>query len=133
LVGGTHDEGAEGSRGELHQVDRDHAPGALDAELLEEGGGDDGVAGGVSVWIQKRAADDRDEDYGEAAAEDLRAVPDYGAARHGAEVRYYLRDGHGVRAEIVLIGQHGWVEILGAVGLEDLLVCVDRQVVKGLP
>jgi hypothetical protein len=44
-----------------------------------------------------------------------------------------LRHGHGIGAEIILIGQHSWVEILGAVGLEDLLVCVDREVVKGLP
>lgn len=51
LIGGAHDEGAEGARAELHEVDGDDAPRALDAELLEEGGGNDGVRRGECVGV----------------------------------------------------------------------------------
>lgn len=63
--------GAEGAGRELHQVDGDDAPGTLDAELLEEGGGDDGCAAGEGVGIEQDAADEGDDDDGEAAPEDL--------------------------------------------------------------
>ena len=98
-------------------MDGNHAPGALDAELFEEGGGGDRVAAGEGVGVEEAAADDADEDDAEASSEDLGAVPDYGAAGHGAEVGDHLRDGHGVGAEFVLVLEHGGVEVLGAVGL----------------
>lgn len=85
-------------------MDGDYAPCALHAELLEEGGRDDGFATGVGVRVQQGTADDRDEDYGEAAAEDLGGVADHGTAGHGAEVCDYLGYGHGVGAEVVLVG-----------------------------
>ena len=53
-------------------MDWDDAPGALHAELLEEGGGDYGVGGGISIRVEESAADYGHDDYGEAAAEDLR-------------------------------------------------------------
>jgi hypothetical protein len=118
LVGRPNHESAEGSRGEFHQVDRDDAPGTLDAELLEEGCGDDGVAGHEGVGVEKGASDDADEDDGKSASEDLRAVSDHCPTSHGSEIRDNLRNSDGIGAEAVLVGQHGWVEILGAVGLE---------------
>ena len=39
-------------------MDGDDAPGTLNAELFEEGGGDDGVRGGECVGIKEGAADD---------------------------------------------------------------------------
>ena len=84
-------------------MDRDDAPGALDAELREEGGGDDGVGGGVRVRVEEGAADDTHDDDGEAAAEDLGGVADDGPAAHGAEVRDDLDDGDGVCGFRVLV------------------------------
>lgn len=52
-------------------MDWNHAPGALDGKLLEEGGGYDGFATGEGVGVYKGAADNGDENNGEAAAEDL--------------------------------------------------------------
>lgn len=43
-------------------MDWDNAPGTLDAELLEEGGGNDGFAGGERVRVEECAADDGNED-----------------------------------------------------------------------
>ena len=71
LVGRADDEGAEGAGGEFHEMDGDDAPGALDAELFEEGRGADGGGAGEGVRIEEDTADDRDDDDGEAAAEDL--------------------------------------------------------------
>ena len=84
LVGCADDEGAEGARGELHEVDGDDAPGALDAELFEEGGGHDFVAAGEGVGVEQGAADDGDEDDAEAATEDLGGIADDSSAGHGA-------------------------------------------------
>lgn len=52
-------------------MDGDDAPSALDAELLEEGGGYNPFGGSEAVRVEEGATDDGDEDYGEAAAEDL--------------------------------------------------------------
>jgi hypothetical protein len=52
-------------------MDGDYAPGTLDAELFEEGGGDDGFAAGEGVRIEQDATDEGDDDDGEAAPEDL--------------------------------------------------------------
>ena len=93
-----------------------HAP--LYTELLEEGCCDDGVRGGEGVRIEQGAADDAHNDDAEAAAEDLAAVADQSAAGHGSEVGDDLCDSDSVGAEAELIGKHGWVEILRAVGHE---------------
>lgn len=97
-----------------------NTPCALHTELLEERGGDDGVRGGVGIWVQESRADDADEDDGEATPKDLRAVAYCDAAGHGAQVSDNLGYGNGVGGEVVLVGQHGWVEILGSVGLSTL-------------
>jgi len=55
-------------------MDGDHTPCALHAELLEEGGGDDGFAGRESVGVEEGTADDADDDDREAAAELLGEV-----------------------------------------------------------
>lgn len=52
-------------------MDGDDAPGALDAELFEESCGDDLFGGGEAVGVKEGTADEGDDDYGEAAAEDL--------------------------------------------------------------
>jgi hypothetical protein len=112
LVRSTDDESAERSRAQLHQVDRDNAPRALDTELLEEGCGHKCVGGGKRIGVQQGAANDGDEDDAEAAAEDLRAVTDNGAAGHGSQISDDLGDGDGVGGEIVLVGEECRVEIL---------------------
>ena len=117
LVGCADDEGPERSRTELHQVDGDHTPGSLDAELFEERSCDDGFRGDEAVGVQEGGSDNADDDDGEPAPEDLRAIADDRPSGHGAEVCDDLRYGDGVGAEVELVRQQGWVEILGAVGL----------------
>ena len=118
LVTGADDEGAEAAGGQLHEVDGDDAPGALDAELLEEGCGDDCVAAGEGVGVEQRAAEDAHDDDAQPPAEDGRAVADERAARHGAEIGNDLGDGDTVGAEVVLVAQHRRVQVLAAVGHE---------------
>jgi hypothetical protein len=118
LVAGADDEGTEAAGGQLHKVDGDDAPGALNAELLEEGRGDDGVAAGEGVGVQQRAAEDTHDDNAQPAAEDGRAIANECAARHGAEVGDDLGDGDAVGAEVVLVAQHRRVQVLAAVGHE---------------
>ena len=65
-------------------MDGNDAPSSLDAELLEEGGGDDVLAADEGVWVEEGAADDGDEDDAEAATKDLAGVADDGPAGHGA-------------------------------------------------
>lgn len=71
LVGGADDKGPEGAGGQLHQVDGNDAPGALDAELLEEGGGHDGGVVHESVWVEQAAADNAAADDAEPTADGL--------------------------------------------------------------
>jgi len=52
-------------------MDWDYAPGTLDAELFEEGGGDHGFTAGEGVRIEQDTADKGDDDDGETAPEDL--------------------------------------------------------------
>lgn len=112
LVGGADDEGADGPRRELHQMDGDHTPGTLYHELLEEGGGHDGFIVDEGVGVEQGAADDADHDDGEAAAEDLTRPAAEGAAAEGTEVGDDLRDGHGGLGELELVLEHCRVEIL---------------------
>ena len=72
-------------------------------------GGDEGVR------VEEGTADNAHDDNAEAAAEDLTAVADYSAASHGAEIGDDLSDGDGIGAELELVGEQGWVEILRAV------------------
>ena len=95
----------------------DDTPRALDAELLEEGGRGDLLGAREGVGVQQGAADDGDDDDTKAAAEDLAAVADQSAAGEGAEVGDDLSDGDSVGVEVVLVFEHGRVEVLGAVGL----------------
>jgi len=104
LVGSSYYESAKGARRELHEMDGDYAPCTLDAELLEEGSGDNGFAAGVGVRVEQGAPDNGDENNGEAATEDLGAVADDCTASHGAEICDYLSYGHGIGAEAVLVG-----------------------------
>ena len=104
LVGSSYYEGAERAWRELHEMDGDHTPGTLDAELLEEGSGNNGFAAGVGVRVEQGASDNRDENNGEAATEDLGAVANDSAAGHGTEIGDYLSYGHGIGAEAVLVG-----------------------------
>lgn len=118
LVTGAHDKGPEGPRGELHKMDGDDAPGTLDAELFEKGGGHDFLVADEGVRVEKEAADDGDDDDGETAAEDLAAVAYDCAAGHGAEVGDDLGDRDGGGGEVVLVLDHEGVDVLGAVGHE---------------
>lgn len=106
LIGSADDEGAEGAGRQFHEMDGDDAPGALHAELLEEGGRDDGLATGEGVWVQKRATEDGDDDDGEPTAKDLRRVADECTASNGTQIGDYLSDGDGIRREVVLVPQH---------------------------
>mgnify|MGYP004500289211 CR=1 FL=1 len=115
LVARADDKGPERAGRQLHQVDWDDAPRALDAELLEKRGRDDGVGADKGVRVQQRGADEAHDDDAEAAAEDGRAVADEGAAGHGAQVGNHLRHGHAVGREVVLVAEHRRVQVLRAV------------------
>lgn len=99
-------------------MDGDDAPGALDTELLEEGYCCDLFGTDECVGVEEAAADDANEDYGEAAPEDLGAVPYGRAACHSPKISNNLSDCDGVWGEAVLILEHGGVEILRAMGHE---------------
>lgn len=116
MVGGSYDEGSKGTGGEFHEMDWDDAPCTLDAELFEERGCHDGVRGGEGVGVKESATDHADEDDGETTTENLRTVSDHGSTGHSAEVGDHLCYSHGVGTEVVLVLQHGWVEILGTMG-----------------
>lgn len=133
LVGSTDDEGTEGTWGQLHKVNWNNTPGTLDAELLEEGGGDDGLAGGEGVWVEESTTNDGDNDDTEATTESLRKVTDSSTTGHGTEVCNDLSDGDGVGREVVLVGEHGWVEILGTVTHEVESSHQDDEVDEKLP
>ncbi|KAJ8525015.1 hypothetical protein ON010_g16101 [Phytophthora cinnamomi] len=117
LVGSSDDERAVRRGRQLHEMDRDDAPRSLDAELLEEGGDHDLGVVRVAVRVQQRRADAGHDDDAEAAAENLRVVPDQGATRDGAEVGDHLRHGDLVSRELELVLEHRRVQVLRAVGL----------------
>jgi hypothetical protein len=101
-------------------MDWDDTPSTLDAELFEECGCDDGVRGSEGVGVKESTTDYANEDDGETTTENLRAVSDHGSTGHGAEICDNLCYGDGIGTEIVLVRQHGWVDILGTVGLKDI-------------
>ena len=99
-------------------MDWDHAPCALHTKLLKVGRGHDLFVANEAIRVQYCTTDDRDEDNREAASEDLGGVPDEGTARHSAEISDHLCDGDGIGGEVVLVLQHGRVDILRTVGHE---------------
>lgn len=118
LVGGADDKGPKGTGRQLHQVDGDDAPGALDAELLEKGGGHDGRVVHKSVWVEQSAADNAAADDAESTADGLAQETNERSSSHGTQVGHNLRNGDLVGAEGELVGQHGRVQILAAVAHE---------------
>lgn len=118
LVRSTDDEGTNGTRRELHQVNGDHTPGTLHTELLKESGGHDAFVLDEGVGVEEGAADDADRDDGEASAKDLAGPAAECAASQGAQVGDDLGDRDGVLRELELVAEHSGVQILGAVGLE---------------
>lgn len=118
LVGGTDHEGTEGTGGQFHEMDGDDAPGALDAELFEERRSDDGSVVDVGVRVQKSSPNNGNEDDRESTSEYLRAVSDHRSSSHGAKVGHYLGNSDRIGGEVVLVGQHGRVQILRSVGHE---------------
>lgn len=93
-------------------MDGNHTPGALHAELFEEGCGDDGLGARERVRVQECSAEDADDNDAEASTEDLGAVSDGGSASHGSQVCNDLGHCYCVGREFELIRQHRRVEIL---------------------
>lgn len=99
-------------------MDGNDTPSALDAKLFEEGGGDDGVARREGVRVKESTSNHTHDHNAEASAEDGGAVANDGSAGDGTEVSHDLGDRDGIGGEVVLIREHGGVEILRAVGHE---------------
>lgn len=118
LVGGTDDKGSESTGGQLHQVDGNDTPSALDAELLEEGGGHDGAVVHKGVWVEQSTANNAAADDAESTTDGLTQEANKRSSSHGAQISNNLRDSDLVGAEGKLVGEHGWVEILAAVAHE---------------
>jgi hypothetical protein len=118
LITGAHHKRPEAAGAKFHQVNGNHAPRTLDAELLEKRSGNDALVGHKGVGVQDGASEHAHDDDAEPTADDGGCVAHDGAAGHGAEVGDDLGDGDGVGGEVVLAGEHGGVEILGAVGHE---------------
>ena len=72
LIRGTDDKGSEGSRRKLHQVDRDHTPGPLDAELFKEGSRNDAFVGSETIGVEKNTTEKAHDYDRESATKDLR-------------------------------------------------------------
>ena len=81
LVRRSHHKRADRARGQLHQMDGDDTPCALDAELFKEGSSHNRLGGNVGIWVQQRASDDTDGDDGESSAKDLAGPAAESAAR----------------------------------------------------
>lgn len=99
-------------------MDGDDAPSALDAELLEEGGGHDGGVVHEGVWVEQGAANNAAADDAESTTDGLTQETNNRSTSHGAQVGNNLRNCDLVGAEGELVGQHGRVEILAAVAHE---------------
>ena len=114
-------------------MDGNHTPGALDAELLEEGCSDDRFGFHEGIRIEKGAAEDAHTDNAEAASEDLGAVAYRCAAGHSAKVGDDLCYGYGVRAKFELVGKHGWVEVWDFVRISVAIVGAEAiECINGL-
>lgn len=96
-------------------MDGHDSPGALDAELFEEGDCDDACVADVGVGVQEGGADHADYDDGDAPAEDLADVAYCHAASYGADVGDYLGHGEGIAGKSVLVLEERGVDVLRAV------------------
>lgn len=119
LVRGTNNKRPDRTRSQLHQMNRNDSPGALDTELFEESRRHDRARGNVRVWVQKSATDDADSNDREASAKDLACPPAERAASHSTQVSNDLRYRHGIGREVELRLEKGWVKILRAMGLGE--------------
>jgi hypothetical protein len=118
LVSGTDNKGSESARRQLHEMDGDDTPSTLDAELLEESSCDDGLGRGEGVGVKEGTTDDASHDDSKTATEDGRAVTHGGSSSDSTKVSNNLSDGDRVGVELVLVLEHGGVEILTSVGHE---------------
>lgn len=114
MVGCADDKGAEGAGGQLHEVNGDDTPGALDAELLEECRGHDGLAAHKTVGVEQRRTDDAAANNAKPSPQRLRREAHDRTAQHRTQVRHDLCDGDLVLAKLELVLQHGRVQILTA-------------------
>lgn len=72
LIRGTDDKGPEGSGRKLHQVDRNHTPGPLDAELFKKGSRNDPFVGSEAIGVEENTTDNAHDDDRKSATKDLR-------------------------------------------------------------
>lgn len=98
-------------------MDGDDTPCALHAELFKEGSSHNAVVRDKSVRVEERAANNANEDDGEAASKDLTGPAARSTSGQGAEVGDDLGNSNGIGGEVELVFKHGRVEILGAVRL----------------
>lgn len=100
------------------QMDGDHAPRALHAELHQETrGGEGGFGGGQDPRGDQAGGKQRGEDDGVAAAEPLAEVADDGAADTGAGFHEDGAPRGGGVEEFFLREEEGRVTVLGGVGV----------------
>lgn len=118
----------------------DYTPGSLDAKLLKEGGCNNTMVGHERVRIKEGTANNTHHHDTKTAAKYLRGKPDNSTTKHGAKIgndsvdvsasKYYLYVGYEqekfpdendvlgdrnfVCAKVILVLQHGRIEILGA-------------------
>lgn len=118
LVRSAHDEGSQAARAQLHQMDGDHTPSSLNAELLEESRSHDPLVADERVRVQQSSTNDGYEDDAEAPTESLGEIANGSTSADSTQVCNDLRYRHSVGGEVVLVRKHGRVEILRAVGHE---------------
>jgi hypothetical protein len=102
---------------------RDDTPCTLYTKLHKKGSCNDPIITDIGVWVEHGGASYTHDDYAESSAEDLRRVAHYRATKHGAEVSNDLGDGDSVGGKVVLIFEHGRIEVLRTVGLLRKIVC----------
>jgi len=95
-----------------------HSPGSLNHSLFEERRRNHPLASNKSIGINQSAADDTRKDDTETTAKHLREIADDSTTSHRTQICHDLRYRDRVRREAVLVFQHGWVEVLTAVGHE---------------
>lgn len=90
-------------------------PSTLHAELLEKSGCHDLGGRSEGVWVKQGPANNTHDDDAEPSPEDGTGVPDNGATAYGTEIGDDLGDCDLIGSEVVLIGEHGGVQVLRAV------------------
>ena len=99
---------------------RYNSPCTLNAKLLEIGRRDKTLVAGKGIRIEEGATDDGDDDDTQSSTKDLRTIPHDGATRHRTQIGNHLSDRDRVGREVVLIREHGWVEVLRPMRLQQL-------------